>query len=694
MRNRNQNITLGYDNSDPFRQVSKLGFISLSATFAFTGSFSVDPNINFSNDTTQYHVRAINSHLILSSSVGSTIALSGTLKASGSGHTLTGTLTIAADTNPSVNLSSSAGQEYFIRVVGSDGTKRVSFLNRVNDHEINISSSTNIMRVMAGSPSVGVVDLGLVGKGHVILSSSIGSLIYVSGGLNLQDWGNLDVRYVSTGSVNALEASVAYTSVTMLTKSTGATVDFDFFAGTSYPNFVENTHWRHNTSPVNFTYTSASGRFTAQESGSYFINAAIYLESTTTATGTMYLTVNGTERWRAEPVVHSSVDPVERTISLILDLNPNDYVNVLGDSAGTLWVHKGSTMNITKARSTRYLWERSGSVLQPFSGAQLTSTNIGYAGGAYSSGTALFVTSSIHSSLFLMKGPGTPIGIAQNKLGGTNTMEFVTTDTTGNLSTRLMFRGGTDNADTEFYRGGSGSALLSMFIEGDTGYVGIGTALPQAPLHITSSGPVLRIDTSHNDAIQFSGVNNVPFTFVDLHGRGFRYYESSVGELIRITSSASPVQARVGINNAAPSDALDVTGDIRATGGFRCMVDGMWITQNVPATSKAVMGQPNSLANDHRVVMPYAGSIVGISAREYNGAAAAGAPITFSASINGTANATAIVSIGIGVVQNHATFAKDAVTFAAGDALGIFRATPAAWTSTTNDYNAWLVVEF
>ncbi|MDP3763662.1 MAG: hypothetical protein Q8Q92_03375 [bacterium] len=170
-----------------------------------TGSLNLFDGIN-EQSAGSYHLRAVDSHLILSSSAGSTVTISGNLQASGS-HTFTGSLTIAATTNPSVNLSSSAGMEYFIRVIGSDNSRRLGFLNRASDHEIYISSSTNMMSVMGGSPSISVVDLGLVAKGFVIVSSSVGSVVAFSSSL---DFPNTDKNY----HIRAVNSQLILTSST------------------------------------------------------------------------------------------------------------------------------------------------------------------------------------------------------------------------------------------------------------------------------------------------------------------------------------------------------------------------------------------------------------------------------------------------------------------------------------------------
>lgn len=68
-----------------------------------------------------------------------------------------------------------------------------------------------------------------------------------------------------------------------------------------------------------------------------------------------------------------------------------------------------------------------------------------------------------------------PVGITQELVGGSATMEFTTYDGS-NQATRLLFRGNSANADIEFYTGARGSESMTMKIEGDNGKVAIGTS--------------------------------------------------------------------------------------------------------------------------------------------------------------------------------------------------------------------------
>ena len=79
------------------------------------------------------------------------------------------------------------------------------------------------------------------------------------------------------------------------------------------------------------------------------------------------------------------------------------------------------------------------------------------------------------------------VGITQNHLGGSATMELTTEDSTGEQVTRLLMRGTMDDADIEFYRGGLGSEELSLLVDGSNGNLGVGTDAPAEKLDVAGS---------------------------------------------------------------------------------------------------------------------------------------------------------------------------------------------------------------
>ena len=101
------------------------------------------------------------------------------------------------------------------------------------------------------------------------------------------------------------------------------------------------------------------------------------------------------------------------------------------------------------------------------------------------------------------------VGITQNLVGGTATMELTTDDGSGNQATRLLMRGNNNAADMEFYRGARGSETLSMKIEGNNGVVAIGTTNYDA----SSADPTYKLYVAkgiRTEAVQIDAETNWP----------------------------------------------------------------------------------------------------------------------------------------------------------------------------------------
>ena len=114
--------------------------------------------------------------------------------------------------------------------------------------------------------------------------------------------------------------------------------------------------------------------------------------------------------------------------------------------------------------------------------AKLTVQNDGYVGiGTTSPRTPLAI---------LGNGGAQPVGITQNAVGGTATMELTTQDGAGNQATRLKFGGNGNTPDAVFYSGASGSETAIVHIEGTNGNVGIGTTAPAYKLDVSGEARI------------------------------------------------------------------------------------------------------------------------------------------------------------------------------------------------------------
>jgi hypothetical protein len=142
--------------------------------------------------------------------------------------------------------------------------------------------------------------------------------------------------------------------------------------------------------------------------------------------------------------------------------------------------------------------------------------------------------------------------------------------------------------------------------------------------------------------------------------------------------------------HASPQFAgLMLTGDISGAGGFKQPFSFMQsdVAKNQTGVAIDVLG----LSGSTEVVMPYAGSVIGISIASNE--ARSGGTLTVDAAVNGLATGLQ-AQLGETYAQYHsATQAKDTNAFSAGDRLGVKITTDNSWTPTTADIVVVVIVE-
>lgn len=135
-----------------------------------------------------------------------------------------------------------------------------------------------------------------------------------------------DVSYLSTPSFISLRTTVNSSSTSLL---------FDVFQTANVSILQSNA----------ITHTTGDGRFTVDNIGNYLIQANLIINSSSNVV--ININVNGSTIQTYNTYVHGSVDPVERTITMIQTLSAGDYINCTIDGVSTSFIVTGSSMSIT-----------------------------------------------------------------------------------------------------------------------------------------------------------------------------------------------------------------------------------------------------------------------------------------------------------------------------------------------------------
>jgi hypothetical protein len=199
-----------------------------------------------------------------------------------------------------------------------------------------LSSSGAETNLLAGGSSVIFQDEGspVTGAPHTTVN-------FVGAGVTATNGGGGVVTVTIPGGGGG-GGVAAYLSVTVTNTSIANATAYNMFADANYSGGVA---FNNNLTAAGVTYTPANGRFTVAASSKYKVECTSYLNVGNITILTV--SVNGSPIWTASPYVHSSTDPEERTISLVLDLAANDYVEFTVDGSAATQVVPGTTVNFT-----------------------------------------------------------------------------------------------------------------------------------------------------------------------------------------------------------------------------------------------------------------------------------------------------------------------------------------------------------
>lgn len=169
--------------------------------------------------------------------------------------------------------------------------------------------------------------------------------------------------------------------------------------------------------------------------------------------------------------------------------------------------------------------------------------------------------------LATLQGGGTACGFAQGVVGGANTFEIQTQDTTtGTLATRYLIRGGADNANHEWYAGARGSETAKMFLDSTNGFLGIGTITPASKLNVSggnvtvSAGYGIAYSADQNRIM--TPEDNVSGALIAWASGGICRFLTASTERMRITSDGS-----VGLSTTNPVYKMQIEPTTVTAGG-------------------------------------------------------------------------------------------------------------------------------
>lgn len=213
--------------------------------------------------------------------------------------------------------------------------------------------------------------------------------------------------------------------------------------------------------------------------------------------------------------------------------------------------------------------------------------------------------------------------------------------------------------------------------------VGIGTASPGRKFDILdNSNPQMRLtyDASNRAEFQVNGTGVLTITTAGT-GTDVIVYDDN----LQVCASGCPAITMTGTGN------IQVEGDIYAAGGYKNSFN--FAQSNTTASQTAVAIDVLGLTGNTEYVLPYAGSIIGISVAS-NVACEAG-NLTVDATINGAVTGLqAALESATNTTYHSAVQGVNTDVFSAGNRLGVKITTDAVWQPTTADIVVTVTIEY
>jgi hypothetical protein len=153
----------------------------------------------------------------------------------------------------------------------------------------------------------------------------------------------------TTWELDPGSATTGWSSVTVDENSTASSAKYNVFEGANYPGALDYTD---NTTPQNVTFLPASGRFRFDVAGTFLVAVTLVIQSnSTTGVANLSFDVDGVEVYTTQVTIHSTVDPVERTIGIIVGVSATSYIEcfIASTDADTMQIMSGTTCNILAA---------------------------------------------------------------------------------------------------------------------------------------------------------------------------------------------------------------------------------------------------------------------------------------------------------------------------------------------------------